>query len=202
MLAGEKLHPAEQIGLSRLGDTVIRCLTDAFIACAAGENVALRITNYALSHGGGLVAFVQLIQNKPLGCAASAWFLAQVIKAVLYWAIEKKFDWKRIWGSGGMPSSHSAFVLALAVALGLENGFDSPAFAVSFALMAIVIYDAMGVRYETGKQGQIINKILAELFVEGKPLTDDRLKELVGHSPLEVLGGLIVGVVCLLVFYL
>ena len=101
-----------------------------------------------------------------------------------------------------MPSSHSAFVLALTVSLGLQYGFDHPAFTVSFALMAIVIYDAMGVRYETGKQGQIINKILEELFVEGKPLTDEKLKELVGHSPLEVLGGLIVGAISLMIFYL
>lgn len=144
----------------------------------------------------------QLLQNKPLCCSACAWFLAQLIKALLYWAIEKKFDWRRIWGSGGMPSSHSAFVLAMTVALGLENGFNHPAFTVSFALMAIVIYDAMGVRYETGKQGQIINKILEELFVEGKPLTDEKLKELVGHSPLEVLGGLIVGAITLMIFYL
>ena len=148
------------------------------------------------------MALAQLMHNRPLGCAACAWFLAQVIKALLYWAIEKKFDWKRIWGSGGMPSSHSAFVLAMTVAAGLENGFDSAVFTVSFGLMAIVIYDAMGMRYETGKQGQIINKILAELFVEGKPLTDEKLKELVGHSPLEVLGGLIVGTLSLLIFYL
>lgn len=151
---------------------------------------------------GGGILLTQLLNNKPLGCAACAWFLAQAIKAVLYWAIEKKFDWRRIWGSGGMPSSHSAFVLALTVSLGLTNGFDHPAFTVAFALMVIVIYDAMGVRYETGKQGQIINKILEELFVEGKPLTDEKLKELVGHSPLEVLGGLIVGTVSLLIFYL
>ena len=144
----------------------------------------------------------QIFQNRPLICAVCAWFAAQVIKFFIYWALEKKIDWKRAWGSGGMPSSHSAFVLSLTVALGIENGFQSPAFAVSFALMAIVVYDAMGVRYETGKQGQIINKILEELFLEGKPLTDEKLKELVGHSPLEVLGGLIVGGLMLLVFYL
>ena len=144
----------------------------------------------------------QLFQNRPLGCAACAWFLAQLIKALLYWALEKKFDWRRIWGSGGMPSSHSAFVLALTVSLGLQYGFDHPAFTVAFALMVIVIYDAMGVRYETGKQGQIINKSLEELFVEGKPRTDEKLKELVGHSPLEVLGGLIVGAISLMIFYL
>ena len=73
---------------------------------------------------------------------------------------------------------------------------------VAFALMVIVIYDAMGVRYETGKQGAMINQILNELFVEGKPLTDERLKELVGHSPIEVLGGALIGVIAILIFYL
>ena len=146
--------------------------------------------------------FPQLFANRPLICAVCAWFAAQVIKFFIYWAIEKKINWRRAWGSGGMPSSHTAFVLALSVAEGLTNGFDSAAFAISFSMMAIVIYDAMGVRYETGKQGQIINRILEELFVEGKPLTDEKLKELVGHSPLEVLGGLIVGAVILLIFFL
>ena len=143
----------------------------------------------------------QLIRNRPLVCAVCAWLAAQVIKFFLYWALEKKIDWRRAWGSGGMPSAHTAFVLALTVALGIENGFQSPVFAVSFALMSVVIYDAMGVRYETGKQGKIINRILEELFVEGKPLTDEKLKELVGHSPLEVLGGILTGAAALLLFY-
>ena len=141
----------------------------------------------------------QLLQNKPLCCSACAWFLAQLIKALLYWAIEKKFDGRRIWGSGGMPSSHSAFVLAMTVALGLENGFNHPAFTVSFALMAIVIYDAMGVRAETGKQGAVLNEILRQVLVEGQPITEDTLKELVGHTPLEVLGGLCVGLIITLI---
>ena len=146
--------------------------------------------------------WTQLIHNRPLICAAIAWTVAQVIKFILYSFIEKRVDWRRAWGSGGMPSSHSACTLALAVSTGLENGFDSTLFAIAFLVMAIVIYDAMGVRYETGKQGQIINKILAELFVEGKPLTDEKLKELVGHTPFEVIGGMLTGALVLLLFYL
>ena len=146
--------------------------------------------------------FMDVFRNRPLMCAFAAWAAAQLIKFCIYWALEKKIDWRRAWGSGGMPSSHSAATLALAVGMGIENGFDSPVFAIALVLMTIVIYDAMGVRYETGKQGQIINKILEELFLEGKPLTDEKLKELVGHTPFEVIGGLLVGVVMLLVFYL
>ena len=83
----------------------------------------------------------QLLQNKPLCCSACAWFLAQLIKALLYWAIEKKFDGRRIWGSGGMPSSHSAFVLAMTVALGLSFLWDQVWLRVvgGFGLMCSVI---------------------------------------------------------------
>jgi len=148
--------------------------------------------------------FHELLSNKALLCAMLSWCAAQVIKFFVYWAIEKKISWRRVWGSGGMPSSHTAFTVALSAAVGLTEGFGSAAFAVAFALMGVVIYDAMGVRYETGKQGKMINQInqiLNELFVERKPLTDERLKELVGHSPIEVLGGVIVaGVVVTLYF--
>ena len=146
--------------------------------------------------------FEALWANRPLVCAASAWLLAQVIKFVLYSFIEKPISWRRLWGSGGMPSSHTAFTLALALSVGLTEGFNTTAFAIAFALMGVVVYDAMGVRYETGKQGAVINQILNELFVEGKPLTDERLKELVGHSPIEVLGGALTGIIIILIFYL
>ena len=146
--------------------------------------------------------FEAIIANRPLVCASCAWILAQILKFFLYSFIEKKISWRRIWGSGGMPSSHTSFTLALAISTGLTEGFQTSAFAVAFALMVIVIYDAMGVRYETGKQGAVINQILNELFVEGKPLTDERLKELVGHSPIEVLGGALVGIIIILIFYM
>ena len=83
--------------------------------------------------------------------------------------------------------------------VGLTEGFSSAAFALAFALAAVVIYDAMGVRAETGKQGAVLNQILREVLVEGKPITEDTLKELVGHTPLEVLGGIIVAVIMVLI---
>ena len=140
--------------------------------------------------------------NRPLICAVCAWTLAQVLKFFLYSFIEKTVSWRRLWGAGGMPSSHTAFTLALAVSIGLSEGFQTPDFAIAFALMGVVIYDAMGVRYETGKQGAVLNQILNELFVQGKPLTDERLKELVGHSPVEVLGGALTGIIVILIFYM
>ncbi len=98
-----------------------------------------------------------------------------------------------------MPSSHSAFVFSLMLAIGIHEGVGSTSFALAFALAAVVIYDAMGVRRETGRQGAVLNQILTEVMVEGKPITEKQLKELVGHSPLEVLGGLIVGFLVVLI---
>ena len=149
-----------------------------------------------------MIFFEAIGTNRPLICAACAWTLAQVLKFFLYSFIEKTVSWRRLWGSGGMPSSHTAFTLALAVSIGLSEGFQTPAVAIAFALMGVVIYDAMGVRYETGKQGAVLNQILNELFVQGKPLTDERLKELVGHSPVEVLGGALTGIIVILIFYM
>ncbi len=122
-----------------------------------------------------------------------SWAVAQVIKVLITWWMDKKFDWRRCFGMGGMPSSHSAFVFSMALMCGLQEGFSSAVFAVSFMLMAIVIYDALGVRAETGKQGAVLNQLIREVLIEGKPITEDRLKELVGHTPLEVLGGVLVG---------
>ena len=141
----------------------------------------------------------QLLSNKPFICAALGWVTAQVLKLIISVLIDKKFDWRRFFGMGGMPSSHTAFVFSLALSTGVVEGFGSTAFAIAFALMVVVVYDAMGVRYETGKQGKVINQILRELFMEGKPLTDEKLKELVGHSPLEVLGGAVVGLIVTLI---
>ena len=146
--------------------------------------------------------FEALAANRPLLCAAAAWLIAQVIKFILYSCLEKTLNWRRIWGAGGMPSSHTAMTLALAVSTGLTEGFQTTSFAIACMLMMVVVYDAMGVRYETGKQGAVINQILNELFVEGKPLTDERLKELVGHSPIEVIGGALTGAISVLIFYL
>ena len=83
--------------------------------------------------------------------------------------------------------------------MGIQQGFQSPAFAISFALAAVVIYDAMGVRRETGKQGALLNRIVREVLIEGKRITEDELKELVGHTPLEVLGGLVLAVIMVIV---
>lgn len=138
-------------------------------------------------------------QNRIIMAGLFSWAVAQLIKVLITWWMDKKFDWRRCFGMGGMPSSHSAFVFSAALMCGLQEGFASAAFAVSFILMTVVIYDALGVRAETGKQGAVLNHIIREILIEGKPITEDRLKELVGHTPLEVLGGILVGLIIVII---
>ncbi len=143
---------------------------------------------------------VDLWTNVPLRCAIISWCVAQGIKVLISLWLDKKLDWRRCFGMGGMPSSHSAFVFSLMLAIGVQESLASPLFAVAFGLAAVVIYDAMGVRRETGKQSVVINQILTQMLVEGKPITEKQLKELVGHTPLEVAAGVIVGTLVTLIF--
>ena len=144
--------------------------------------------------------FVDLWANGPLKCAVLSWAVAQFIKVLINLWLNKKLDWRRCFGMGGMPSSHTALVISLVISIGSLEGVQSSLFAVALALAAVVIYDALGVRRETGRQSQVLNQIVTEMLVEGKPITEKQLKELVGHTPLEVLGGLIVGITVTLVF--
>ena len=144
--------------------------------------------------------FVDLWSNGPLKCAVLSWAVAQFLKVLINLWLNKKLDWQRCIGMGGMPSSHTALVVSLAIAIAFREGVGSSAFALAFILATVVIYDAMGVRRETGKQSAVLNQIITEMLVEGKPITEQQLKELVGHSPIEVLGGLIVGIAVSLLF--
>lgn len=145
-------------------------------------------------------SLLEIFQNEVLICALTSWFIAQALKIPTYRIVEKEWNWRRFFGSGGMPSSHTSFVVALTLMIGFTSGFDTVGFAISFTLSSIVMYDAMGVRRETGNQAQVINEILRNVFVNGKPISDDDLKELVGHTPLEVLGGAIVGILTVVLF--
>lgn len=142
-----------------------------------------------------------VFQNPALLCALLGWLAAQTLKIPLYYAIEHKLDFRRFFGSGGMPSSHSALVISLGMMVGLLHGFDTVEFAICFAFAMIVMYDAAGVRRETGTQGKVINQILKDVLINGKPISDEELKELVGHTPLEVLGGAVVGILVALGYW-
>ena len=141
-----------------------------------------------------------LLGNSILICAATAWLAAQVIKTLIYWRVNHALNLRRMFSNGGMPSAHTAFVVALTVMIAFREGLGSTAFALSFALSAIVINDAVGVRYHTGEQSKVINKILHRMLVEGEPLTDETLQELVGHTPTEVFFGALIGLVVPLFF--
>ena len=143
--------------------------------------------------------FVDLWSNGPLRCGVFSWAAAQLIKVLINLWLNKKLDWRRCFGMGGMPSSHTALVISLVISIAFQEGVHSSMFAIALALAAVVIYDALGVRRETGRQSEVLNQIITEMLVEGKPITEKQLKELVGHTPLEVLGGLIVGVTVTLI---
>ena len=136
-----------------------------------------------------------LITNRFLITGVSSWFVAQVMKTIIYAIINKKLVLERMVGDGGMPSGHSATVTSLAVISGLSFGFDSFQFAVTALLAIIVCHDAMGVRLETGKQAQIINEMTAAFEVwTKKDLPEIKLKEFVGHTPIQVIAGILIGI--------
>jgi acid phosphatase family membrane protein YuiD len=146
-------------------------------------------------------SILEILQNEALFCALLGWLSAQTLKVVLYAVLERRWDIRRFWGSGGMPSSHSAMVMSLAVMVGFLRGFETAEFAVCAVLAMVVMYDAAGVRRETGTQATVINQILKDVLINGKPISDEELKELVGHTPLEVLGGAIVGILVALGYW-
>ncbi|MBQ9033667.1 MAG: divergent PAP2 family protein [Lachnospiraceae bacterium] len=142
-------------------------------------------------------AIVQIIGNRIIQTGAIAWVLSQVIKTVIHLILNKKIVWERLVGDGGMPSSHSATVTSVAVATGFTAGWDSPVFAVAVFLAIIVMHDARGVRRETGKQAVVINNMLEffEKMGAGDMTPEQTLKEFVGHSPLQVAVGAVLGFV-------
>lgn len=118
---------------------------------------------------------------------------AQIIKTLIFAMKHKKADLRMLFTTGGMPSSHSASVVAMATTIGLLNGFDSTIFALATAFAIVVMYDSAGVRRAAGRQAAVLNSILAELVSETHSLSGAKLKELLGHSPKEVLLGAILG---------
>ncbi|KAF6159389.1 hypothetical protein GIB67_032160 [Kingdonia uniflora] len=141
-----------------------------------------------------------LSTNLPLLSAFLAFSLAQFLKLFTTWYKEKRWDSKRLFGSGGMPSSHSATVTALAAAIGFNEGTGGSAFALAVILAAVVMYDASGVRLHAGRQAELLNQIVCELPQE-HPLSNVRpLRELLGHTPLQVIAGAILG--CIVSFFM
>ncbi len=135
-----------------------------------------------------------LFQNKALIAGLIAWAFAQLVKIPLDYVRTRRWNWALLLTSGGMPSSHSALVTSTTAAVGLYYGFDSPIFALGVAFTMIVTYDAAGVRQQAGIHAQRINIIFEELL-RGHPISEDDLREVLGHTPLEVTGGILLGLV-------
>lgn len=138
-----------------------------------------------------------ILQNDVLLCGSISWIVAQVLKTLLYSIREKDFSWERMHGAGGMPSSHSATVTSVAFAIGLIDGFDSSVFALAFFLAIIVMHDASGVRRSVGIQAEILNDYFEE---QEHPVTRP-LKELIGHKPLEVAAGALIGLMIVGIYF-
>jgi len=121
-----------------------------------------------------------------------AWLIAQVLKIIIEAVKNKRFNFKRIIGAGGMPSSHAALTVALTTSLWKDFGANDPIVAIALIFTLVVLYDAAGVRRAAGKQAAVLNKIVDEL-IQHKSFTDKRLMEFLGHTPLQVLGGIALG---------
>jgi uncharacterized protein len=129
-----------------------------------------------------------------------AWTIAQGLKVLLYWGKHHKINFRLFVGTGGMPSSHSAFVSSLATAIGIQAGWDSPVFLLSLGIAIVIMSDAAGVRRAAGQQAKILNEIMDDLY-SSRPVPQKRLKELLGHTPVQVFVGAFIGIAVALVVY-
>ena len=136
---------------------------------------------------------LEILSNRIILAAALAWTIAQGLKVILTLIVSRKFDGTRFFGSGGMPSSHSAMTCAMMMMIGFTEGFTSSVFALAFCFSGVVMYDAAGVRRSTGKNAAVLNRLIDRLYTDGS-FDEEHLKELVGHTPLQVLAGALLGI--------
>lgn len=142
----------------------------------------------------------KIFENQILWIALATFLVNQVLKILIFYFTEKKWNLQRFIGMGGMPSTHSALVICVTTVIGLSEGWTSALFALSLIISFIVMADAAGVRRETGEQAKVLNRILLEFFEEHK-IRDKRLKELIGHTPFEVIVGALIGLVLAVLLY-
>ena len=144
-----------------------------------------------------------IFNNKILDTVLIALIIAQTLKVVIGFFEEKRLNFRRFLDTGNMPSSHTASVTALATAVGIQEGLHSTVFAISLVFAVVVMYDATGVRRAAGKQAEVLNKIVENIRKkEGHSIIEENLKELIGHTPMEVFWGAILGIVIALIIML
>jgi acid phosphatase family membrane protein YuiD len=135
-----------------------------------------------------------LAANRPLLSAGAGWITAQVLKMIIFSILERRFHWRKLLETGGLPSAHSALVAGLCLGVGLTEGFASTMFAISFVFALIVMYDAMNLRAEAGKHADLLNELLLLSVIKEAYKEREKLKELLGHTPFEVMAGALIGV--------
>jgi uncharacterized protein len=144
---------------------------------------------------------LDIFQNKVLITVMAAWLLAQVLKIPTEYLRSRRWMWAMFFAAGGMPSSHTALMVGGTLAVGLYHGFDNPLFAIAVGATMIIAHDAAGVRRQAGKHAERINLLVGELL-HGHTLKEEELKEVIGHTPLEVVGGIILGLLVAIVQWL
>ena len=137
--------------------------------------------------------FITIITHKIFYITFLTWFFAQTLKVIIYLVVRRRFDFRLFVGTGGMPSSHTAAVTACTTTIGLYSGFDSAVFMVCLCYCIVVISDAVGVRRAAGRQARILNKMMDE--AEKSIFSSERLKEWIGHTPLEAFAGMLIGII-------
>ncbi|MBQ8187201.1 MAG: divergent PAP2 family protein [Clostridia bacterium] len=147
--------------------------------------------------------FLGLLHNPFFLTATTSWLAAQILKTIIHSIVNRKFDYHRLFGDGGMPSGHSATVTSLGMLVSLVYGTDSLEFAVCAIFAIVVCHDAMGVRLETGKQAVVLNELIEMIEHMSKTdiLPEVKLKEFVGHTPVQVLAGILLGIVNAVIMY-
>lgn len=144
----------------------------------------------------------ELLRNQVLFVGLISWFFGQFLKVPMEYLINRRINWGLWFSSGGMPSTHSSLMVSVTLSTGLNYGFDSAIFAVAFAMTMIVVYDASGVRRQAGIHAQKINQLFEE-FLHGEPIEIEKLKEVLGHTPAQVVVGVLLGIaVALTVWYI
>jgi len=139
-------------------------------------------------------------RNNIFWTSAAAWLIAQTIKVAIGVFEEKRFNFKWFVGTGGMPSSHTAAATALATSVGITYGFDSGLFAIAITFALVVMFDAQGVRFSSGRQAEILNKMLDDIYWK-KKMDEEKLKEFLGHTPVQVWAGAVIGMLVPLLLY-
>jgi acid phosphatase family membrane protein YuiD len=147
-----------------------------------------------------IIVLREIIGNPVLFIGLFSWALAQLLKVPIAYILYHRLNWGLLFSSGGMPSSHSALITSITLATGFYAGFDSPVFALAFAVAMIVVYDAAGVRREAGRHAEKLNVLINEFF-SGQPISDKQLKEVIGHTPAQVFAGVGLGLGTALLFY-